>query len=166
MAAGGAIASITIPAEVESMWKDFKTKRSFRWMHLRLDQASFELQIDRTGAPASTAEEFAKALPDSDARYAVFDQVVTNKYGGTNTRLYCIMWSPPQAGRNNMLYATQRKSLDKFFSGVEARQCTTRQAVLDALASATGGGAGASAAAGAKKAAKRDDDDDAFDPDA
>ena len=131
------------------MWLRFKQKRTYKWMLLKLDLERFELLVDRTGAPSSTAEEFAKALPDGEARYAVFDQVIRNKYGGTNTRLYCIMWSPSTAGRSNMAYATSRKGLDAFFSGVEAKQCTTRKAVLDVLS------------------AKKDDDDDgAFDPDA
>jgi hypothetical protein len=171
MSAGGA-SSVVVPAEVAAMYADFKTRRAFRWMLLSLDLERFELRVDRTGAPGSGVDEFLKALPDGEARYAVYDQVIHNKYGGTNTRLFAFMWSPSTAGRSNMAYASCRKGLDKFFSGTQACQCTTRKAIEEVLAAAAlpaggggGGGGGAGGAAGGKKK-KADEDDAAFDPDA
>ena len=169
MSAGGA-SSVVVPPDVAAMYADFKTRRAFRWMLLSLDLERFELRVDRTGAPGSGVDEFLKALPDGEARYAVYDQVVHNKYGGTNTRLDAFMWSPSTAGRSNMAYASCRKSLDKFFSGTQACQCTSRKAIEEILAAAAlpvGAGAaaaGGGAGAGAKK--KKDDDDGEFDPDA
>jgi cofilin len=168
-----AAAQISVPPDVLETWKDFKTKRLYKWMLLRLDLDRFELCVDRTGAPSSTMEDFIKALPDSEPRYAVFDQVKQNTYGGINTRLYCFLWSPSNAGKMNLGYAASRKSLDSFFAGVEAKQCTTKKGVEEVLqtAGSSGGVAGGVAAAGKgagaiSKKKKVDDDDDAFDPDA
>jgi hypothetical protein len=147
--AGNASAKISVPDSVAAAWKDMKQRRKCRWMTFKLDQGTFALDVDKTGEPSSTASSFAKAFPDSDARYGVFDLPVTNKYGGSGSKLLFFMWCPPTAGRNNLFYASQRRGLDTFFSGVEDRQVTTRKAVEDAL----GGGA------------KGDEDDD-FDPDA
>lgn len=174
-----AAATITVPADVLESWKDFKTKRLYKWMLLRLDLERFELCVDRTGAPTSSLDDFIKALPDSEPRYAVYDQVVQNKYGGINTRLYCFLWSPSNAGKMNLGYAASRKSLDSFFAGVEAKQCTTKKAVEEVLITAGSGGGqaggvvvggvtggkGASAIVSKKKKVD-DDDDEAFDPDA
>ena len=167
MSAGGA-SSVVVPADVAAMYADFKTRRAFRWMLLALDLERFELRVDRTGAPASGVDEFLKALPDGEARYAVYDQVVHNKYGGKNTRLFAFMWSPSTAGRNNMAYASCRKSLDKFFAGTQACQCTSRKAIEEILAAAAlpAGGAGAGAGGGGAKKKAADDDDGEFDPDA
>jgi len=135
MSAAGA-STVTVPPEVAAQWAEFKVQRKFRWMLLSLDLERFELRVDRTGAPASDVADFLKALPDGEARYAVYDQVVHNKYGGTNTRLFLFQWSPSTAGRSNMGYASVRKSLDKFFSGVESKQCTTRKAIEEILTAA------------------------------
>lgn len=169
-----AAASISVPPSVLETWKDFKTKRMYKWMLLRLDLDRFELCVDRTGAPTSSMEDFIKALPDSEPRYAVFDQVKQNAYGGINTRLYCFLWSPSNAGKMNLGYAASRKSLDSFFAGVEAKQCTTKKGVEEVLTAAgsSGGQAGGVASTTGKgagavpKKKKIDDDDDAFDPDA
>jgi len=167
MSAGGA-SSVVVPPDVAAMYADFKTRRAFRWMLLSLDLERFELRVDRTGAPASGVEDFLKALPDGEARYAVYDQVVHNKYGGTNTRLFAFMWSPSTAGRSNMAYASCRKSLDKFFSGTQACQCTSRKAIEEILAAAAlpAGGAAAGGGGGAAKKKAADDEDAEFDPDA
>jgi cofilin len=141
---------IAVSDELVAQWKDMKQKRSCRWMTFKLDQGSFRLDVDKTGPPSSDAAAFAKALPDGDSRYGVFDLPVTNKYGGSGSKLIFFMWAPATAGRNNLFYASQRKGLVGVFQGVEDKQVTTRKAVQDAL----GGGA------------KDDGDGDDFDPDA
>ena len=158
----GGAASVAIPADVTASYADFKQRRKFRWMTLRLDTERFELSVDRTGAPGSTVDDFVRALPDGEPRYAIYDLVIKNNYGGTNTRLYLFTWTPATAGRNNLAYASSRKGLDAFFSGVESKQATSRKDIVDVLSPAPA----PAARKGGKAAAGAGDDDDAFDPDA
>jgi hypothetical protein len=156
-AAGGGGTSVTVPDAVKDAYRAFKQRRTARWMTFRLDADRFELEVAASGgtsapaaaAVAADAAAFGRALPDSEARYGVFDLPITNKYGGSGSKLLLFIWCPPTAGRSNVLYVAQRGSLREYFSGVEDRQVATRKAVADALAPAS--------------AAKEDSD---FDPDA
>ncbi len=183
--------SITVPDAVRQAFLDMKQKRAHRWMTFKLDQTTFELSVADTSGPGAGASAgavggtgaaaaasagtanlkaevaaFVKKLPDSEARYAVFDLPIQNKYGGSGTRLYLFLWAPASAGRSNLFYASQKKSLSSFFSGVEDAQVSSRKAVEDVLlpppAAAAGGGA---KFGGAKKSGGGGDDSD-FDPDA
>lgn len=155
MAAAGAGGStkIGVPDAVAQAFKDLKQKRKLSWMTFRLNPDTFELEVAKTGARGSGVADFVKALPDSEARFAVYDQAVQNTYGGSGSKLFCFLWAPPTGGRSNVLYSSQRRGLDGLFTGVEDKQVTTRRAVEDVLA----------AAGGVKKV---DDDDGEFDPDA
>ncbi len=130
--AGSVSASVTVPEATATAFKDMKQKRKYRWMQFRLTE-TFDLEVAKTGAPSEGVKDFVKALPDTEARFAVYDLPVTNKYGGSGSKLILFLWAPPTAGRHNMMYSSQRRSVDSFFTGVEDRQVTNKKAVEDAL---------------------------------
>lgn len=143
--------AIEITPEVAETYKDFKQKRKYKWLMFKLNQETFRLEITNTGAPSSGVAEFVKAFPDTDARYGMYDLPIQNKYGGSGSKLILFIWCPATAGRNNMFYASSRRSLDSFFQGSEDRQVTNRKGIEEVLNPPKKGNT---------------DDDDEFDPDA
>ena len=141
---------IEIAPEVVEIYKNFKQKRQYKWLIFKLNQETFQMEITNQGAPNTGVAEFVKAFPDTDARYGIYDLPIQNKYGGSGSKLILFIWCPSTAGRNNMFYASSRRSLDVFFQGTEDKQVTTRKAIEEIL----------------NPSKKGNDDDDEFGPDA
>lgn len=145
---------LRIPPEALASFKEVK-RRAVQWKVYRIDEASFSLVEDHAGSPSGTPSakavaDLVRALPPADGRYFVFDLPTKNTYGGTGSKLLCFTWAPTSAGRQNVVYAAQRRALDAVFTGVIDAHATCRDDVEAALKTADG----------AKKS-----DDDAWDPD-
>lgn len=154
--AGGAGASasstgvgITVPDDVKAEFSKMRLRRAHRWMTFRIDQDTFTLQVAAKGDDKSSVAAFLKALPDGDARYGVYDQLVANKYGGSSTKLFLFMWSPPSAGRQNVLYAAQRRAIDSFFTGINVDKQVSKKSDIESTLGVS-----------------KDDDEGDWDPDA
>jgi cofilin len=142
---------VGVPEDVAGEFKLMKQRRKYRWMTLKLDHDSFQVSVEKTGEAASSAADFVKALPESEARYAVFDYEFTTKDGRKTSKIYFVIWTPAAAlARSKMFYTSQRRALDKAFTGVEDLTASDRAAIIKVIAPV---------------AAAKDDDDD-WDPDA
>ena len=121
-------------------------------MTFAVDASTFELRVDVAAPASASGADLVKALPATHARYVLHDHEFSTRDGRKASKLYCILWTPSGAvGKDNMLYASQRRALDGAFTGIEDAQCssTTQVAALLGLA-----------------ALMPDDDEPEWDPDA
>jgi hypothetical protein len=128
---------VSIPQEVQSLFKDLKTKRKYAWLLLRINQESFSLEVVKTGTPGPAAlEQLLAALPLAAGAYFVYDLPVKNSYGGSGSSLRFYTWAPSAApGKATVIYASQRKSLDSVFTGCIDNLATNKADIETALGS-------------------------------
>jgi cofilin len=142
---------VTVPEAVATEFKLMKQRRKYRWLLLKLDHDTFELSIEKSGEPASTHADFVKALPEAEARFAVYDYEYTTRDGRKTDKIFLVVWTPASAlARSKMFYTSQRRALDKSFTGVEDLHADDRASITKVIA----------------PAASAKDDDEEWDPDA
>ena len=126
--------SVTIPPEIGIAFKSMKQKRTAAWMMYSIDSESFTLKESARGIPGPNAlKDLVRALPPADGRFIVFDLAIKNSYGGAGSRLLFITWAPSAAGRANVIYAAQRRTLDNVFTGCIDAHAATRDDVENIL---------------------------------
>jgi hypothetical protein len=125
---------VSIPAAIAASFKLMKQRRVAQWKVYRIDEATFTLVEEHSGAPSPKAvADLLRVLPPADGRYFVFDIPTKNSYGGVGSRLLFFTWAPTAAGRANVIYAAQRRVLDATFSGTLDAHATSRDDVEAAL---------------------------------
>jgi cofilin len=109
---------VSVPAPCSDAFKQLKTRRTWQFLVYRIDEATLSLELVKSGAPSPSAvSELLRCLPPAEGRFCVFDLATKNTYGGSGNRIYLITWAPTSAGRGNVVYAAQRRALDKAFTG-------------------------------------------------
>jgi hypothetical protein len=142
--------SVSISPDIVASFKAMKQRRTAAWIMYEIDSSSFSLRETARGAPSANAvKDLVRALPPADGRFFVFDLPIKNSYGGTGSRLMFVTWAPSAAGRANVVYAAQRRSLDAVFTGCIDAHAATRDDVEGILTPAGG----------------KDTSDEAWDPD-
>jgi len=87
--------------------------------------------VDTVAGPNATYEEFVKALPPNDCRYAVFD-FAYEADGGQRNKILFIVWAPDSAKiKAKMLYASTRDAVRKKLVGVGTEIQATDLAEID-----------------------------------
>lgn len=110
---------VSVSDAVVRAFAALKTKRAHAWLLLRVDEASFSLELAGSAPPSPGAlPALLRALPPAEGRFFVFDKEIKNSYGGTGSRILFFTWAPPSAGRTNVVYAAQRRALNSTFTGV------------------------------------------------
>ena len=90
--------------------------------------------MDKAEPASAGGVELLRALPATHARFAVVDHEYSTRDGRRASKLFCLLWTPSGAvGRDNMLYASQRRALDATFTGVEDAQCSSAEGVAKLL---------------------------------
>ena len=128
---GGSLTVSVSPAAAEA-FKALK-RRALRFIVFAVGE-DFALAVERSAPASAGAAEFLKALPACHARFAVYDHELTTRDGRKASKIYGILWTPAAAvGKDNMLYASQRRCLDAAFTGVEDAQCSSTAQVAKLL---------------------------------
>jgi cofilin len=124
---------VTVPAAAAAAFSALK-RRQHRFVTFRVDGATFALHVDKAGAASASGADLLKALPATSARYAAHDHEYVTRDGRKTSKLFLILWTPSGAvGKDNMLYASQRRCLDAAFTGVEDAQCSSTAQVAKLL---------------------------------
>ena len=130
--AGGA-QQVTVPTAALEAFLALKRRRH-RFVTFAVDERTFELRVDKSAPPTVGGAEILRALPATHARYAVIDHEYLTRDGRRTSKIFCLLWTPLGAvGRDNMLYASQRRMLDAAFTGVEDAQCSSMEGVAKLL---------------------------------
>lgn len=58
---------VTVPDATMAEFKALKTRRKYRYMTMKINSETFELEVDKTGAPSATGAQFLKVLPPTQA---------------------------------------------------------------------------------------------------
>lgn len=58
---------VTVLDATMAEFKALKTRRKYRYMTLKINSETFELEVDKTGLPSATGAQFLKALPATQA---------------------------------------------------------------------------------------------------
>jgi hypothetical protein len=81
-----------------------------------------------------TVHDLAKAVPDSDCRYIIFEHSYKTADGRPADRLYFINWFPRSSSNpQKMLYTTARPYIKDVCRGCIDLTATTRGEILDAV---------------------------------
>merc|ERR1719478_871820 len=96
-----------------------KLRSKYGYIIFKITDDKKSIVIDKTGEKGASFEEFCKALPDGDCRYAVLDVEINTKSGATTNKLIFVAWSDDNASvKPKMLYASSKDALKKSLSGI------------------------------------------------
>merc|ERR1711862_265818 len=78
------------------------------------------IKIDGEGDKSKTFEDFVKALPEDQARYALVDIDYQTDDGRPQSKLTFVTWSPDDkvGVKEKMLYASSKDAIKKKFTGI------------------------------------------------
>jgi len=109
---------VAVSDQVLQKYQELKLGHSLRYALFKLNDTQTEVVVDSTAAPGATYEEFVKALPPNDCRYAVFDFEYEQE-GGARNKILFVVWAPDSAKiKSKMLYASSKDSVRKKLVGV------------------------------------------------
>merc|ERR1712113_305739 len=79
-----------------------------------------KIVVDEEGERDKTWDDFVKALPEAEPRYALVDVDYTSEDGRPQDKLTFVMWSPDDkcGVKDKMLYASSKDALKKKFTGI------------------------------------------------
>ncbi|KAH9607771.1 hypothetical protein KSS87_022420 [Heliosperma pusillum] len=99
---------------------DLKAKRTYRFIVFKIEMEQKQVIVEKLGMPADTYEEFAKALPADECRYAVFDFDFVTEENCQKSKIFFIAWSPDTARvRSKMIYASSKDRFKRELDGIQ-----------------------------------------------
>jgi cofilin len=121
---------VAVDPKVVSTFQGMVKERKFRGAIFKINDAMTEVSVDKT-FPKATSDakadwnEFKKALPDAECRYAAYDFIYQHQ-GATKTKVLFVLWSSEYAKvRSKMIYASSQEGVVNKLEGVQRQmQCT------------------------------------------
>ena len=115
------------PGVVEE-FNELKTRKKYSYIIYKISDDKKFIEIEATGEPGATFEDFCTKLPDASCRYGILDVEITTKSGATANKVMFIAWSDDNASvKPKMLYASSKDAIKKALSGItEEYQATDR----------------------------------------
>lgn len=130
-------------------FEKMKLRSAYSYMIFKISDDKKSIELECTGEPGASFQEFKDKLPDGDCRYAVYDVTIATKSGAEANKLIFVAWSDDNASvRPKMLYASSKDALKKALQGIneEYQVCATpgrgRRAARCAYKEGGGGGRG------------------------
>jgi cofilin len=77
--------------ECVTKFNELQAKRLHRFVTYKLENSK-EIVVDITGERAATYEDFTKALPENDCRFAVYDFDYMTKEEVPKSKIFYIFW--------------------------------------------------------------------------
>jgi len=122
---------VAVSEDVLAKYQELKLGHSLRYALFKMNADQSAVVVDATAGPTATYEEFVKALPANDCRYAVFD-FPYEADGGQRNKILFIVWAPDSAKiKAKMLYASTRDAVRKKLVGVGTEIQATDLAEID-----------------------------------
>ncbi|XP_074303556.1 actin-depolymerizing factor 2-like isoform X1 [Silene latifolia] len=99
---------------------DLKAKRTYRFIVFKIEMEQKQVIVEKLGMPADTYEDFTKALPADECRYAVFDFDFVTEENCQKSKIFFIAWSPDTAKvRSKMIYASSKDRFKRELDGIQ-----------------------------------------------
>ena len=109
---------VQVSDDVINKYQELKLGHSLRYAFFKLNDNNTEVVVDKTAPPSASYEDFVKALPANDCRYAVFDFEYSED-GGQRNKILFVVWAPDSAKiKSKMLYASTKDAVRKKLVGV------------------------------------------------
>jgi hypothetical protein len=88
-------------------FKAVRSKNKLQYIIFKID--GLKIVVDSKGAKGKTFDDFVRALPDAQCRYAVFDKEFTSGDGRSTSKMYFLTWMPQVCKQKmKMSYTTER----------------------------------------------------------
>ncbi|GBG84579.1 hypothetical protein CBR_g38860 [Chara braunii] len=111
---------------------ELKVKKTAPYIIFKIDEAKHEVTVDQIGASGESFEDFAKALPEGECRYAVYDYEFTNADNCKKTKIFFISWCPCTAKvKARMIYAASKERFRRELDGIQLELQATDASELD-----------------------------------
>ena len=76
------------------------------------------INVNATGDPSATFDDFIETLPENECRYAVYDLEYETPAGATGSKIFFISWLPDSAkAMQKMVYASSLLDFKKQLEG-------------------------------------------------
>jgi len=122
---------VAVDEGVLAKYQELKLGHSLRYALFKMNADQSAVVVDTTAGPSATYEEFVKALPPNDCRYAVFD-FVYEADGGQRNKILFVVWAPDSAKiKAKMLYASTKDAIRKKLVGIGTEIQATDLAEID-----------------------------------
>merc|ERR1711935_500380 len=94
-------------------------KKTKRYVTFKIENKK-EIVVDADGPVSETFDDFVKALPEAEPRYALIDIDYMSEDGRPQSKLTFVMWSPDDkcGVRDKMLYASSKDAIKKKLTGI------------------------------------------------
>jgi cofilin len=122
---------VAVSDDVLTKYQELKLGHSLRYALFKLSPDQSSVVVDTTAPPSATYDDFVKALPANDCRYAVFD-FAYEADGGNRNKILFVVWAPDSAKiKAKMLYASTKDAVRKKLVGVGVEIQATDLAEID-----------------------------------
>jgi cofilin len=122
---------VAVNDDVLNKYQELKLGHSLRYAIFKINDNASEIVVDSVAPPTATYDQFVKALPANDARYAVFDFEYTFE-GAQRNKILFVVWAPDTAKiKQKMLYASSKDSVKKKLVGLGAEIQATDLSEID-----------------------------------
>ncbi|KAL0371700.1 UNVERIFIED_CONTAM: Actin-depolymerizing factor 7 [Sesamum calycinum] len=104
--------------ECKLKFQELKAKRNYRFIVFKIQEQ--EGVVEKLGQPGQNYNDFTRALPSDECRYAVFDfDFITNE-NCQKSKIFFIAWSPDSSSvRMKMVYASSKDRFKRELDGIQ-----------------------------------------------
>lgn len=94
-----------------------------------------EEEEENPGKREDTLDDFVKALPDDEPRFALMDYHFDSEDGRPQEKMTFVFWSPDEGAKvkDKMLYASSKDAIKKKFTGISKEVQATSVEDLDVV---------------------------------
>lgn len=108
---------VTVRDGCKQAFDELKLKHTKRYIIFKIENSK-EILIESEGGKEATYEDFKKAMPENEPRYAVVDVEYNTDDGRPQSKIAFILWAPDSCGvKPKMIYASSKDAIKKVLSG-------------------------------------------------
>jgi len=112
-------------------FNQLKLGKQHRYVLYKINDSNTEIVVENTQPKTATYEDFVKALPRDDCRYAVFDFEYQQE-GGLRNKILFVVWAPEGSKlKRKMLIAASKDAFRKKLVGIGTEIQATDVAEID-----------------------------------
>ncbi|KAL2227078.1 UNVERIFIED_CONTAM: Actin-depolymerizing factor 7 [Sesamum indicum] len=109
---------MAVQDECKLKFQELKAKRNYRFIIFKIQEQ--QVVVEKLGEPGQNYNDFTRALPSDECRYAVFDfDFITNE-NCQKSKIFFIAWSPDSSSvRMKMVYASSKDRFKRELDGIQ-----------------------------------------------
>ena len=110
---------VAVNDDVVAKYQELKIGHKYRYILLKMNDSLTEVVVESVAETGASYDEFVRALPPNDCRYAVFDFEFDSGEGVNRNKILFVVWAPDTAKiKAKMLYASTKDAVRKKLVGV------------------------------------------------